>query len=81
MPRSVCTIWIHLEVCLAIVILPSIEGLLWARVYAMTQHNQVRWVLGALGLLLYMGSLGTGVFSVVRGECIITAQDLGPVHL
>jgi hypothetical protein len=37
-------------------------GLLWARVYAMSRHNEgMRWVIGALGLLLYMGSLGTQV--------------------
>jgi hypothetical protein len=42
--------------------MPPLAGLLWARVYAMSKHNQgMRWVLGALGLLLYMGSLGTGV--------------------
>ncbi|KAF8527743.1 hypothetical protein JB92DRAFT_2826116 [Gautieria morchelliformis] len=46
----------------------------------MSQHNQgVRWVLGALALslLLYMGSLGTGVFIVARNGCNVTAQDLG----
>jgi hypothetical protein len=37
-------------------------GLLWARVYAMSRHNEVmRRVFGALGLLLYMGSLGAQV--------------------
>ncbi|KAF8490876.1 hypothetical protein JB92DRAFT_3100623 [Gautieria morchelliformis] len=47
----------------------------------MSQHNQgVRWVLGALGLLLYMGSLGTGVFIVVKGACNATAQELGALH-
>jgi hypothetical protein len=42
--------------------MPTLAGLLWARVYAMSKHNQrMRWVLGGLGLLLYMGSLGTQV--------------------
>jgi hypothetical protein len=35
-------------------------GLLWARVYAMSRHNEgMRWVIGSLGPLPYMGSLGT----------------------
>ncbi|KAF8527238.1 hypothetical protein JB92DRAFT_2826313 [Gautieria morchelliformis] len=40
-------------------------------------HNQgMRWVLGALGLLLYMGNLGTVVFIAVKDTCNITAQDM-----
>ncbi|KAF8464313.1 hypothetical protein JB92DRAFT_3064838, partial [Gautieria morchelliformis] len=59
----VCNTWAHLLECLSLVVLPGIEGLLWGRIYAMmSQHNQSRrWVLGALSLLLYMGSLGTAV--------------------
>ncbi|KAF8460793.1 hypothetical protein JB92DRAFT_2269835 [Gautieria morchelliformis] len=53
----------------SLMILPGIEGLLSARVYAMSQHNQgMPWVLGALGLV-YMGSLGTGVFIVTKDAC------------
>jgi hypothetical protein len=37
-------------------------GLLWVRVYAMSGHNEMmRWVIGAIGHLLYIGSLGTQV--------------------
>ncbi|KAF8526413.1 hypothetical protein JB92DRAFT_2873061, partial [Gautieria morchelliformis] len=67
---------VHLAECLAIMILPGIEGLLSVRVYAMSQHNQgMPWVLGALGLL-YMGSLGMGVFIVTKDTCNVTGPDL-----
>jgi hypothetical protein len=39
-----------------------LAGLLWGRVYAMSRHNEgMRRVIGALGPLLYMGSLGAQV--------------------
>ncbi|KAF8527694.1 hypothetical protein JB92DRAFT_2826205 [Gautieria morchelliformis] len=41
----------------------------------------VQWVSGALGLLLYMGSLGMGVLITVKNECNVTAQDLGALFL
>ncbi|KAF8463382.1 hypothetical protein JB92DRAFT_2838900 [Gautieria morchelliformis] len=44
----------------------------------MSQHNQgVRWVLGGLGLLLYMAVW----FLAVKNGCNITAQDLGALNL
>ncbi|KAF8488294.1 hypothetical protein JB92DRAFT_1435125 [Gautieria morchelliformis] len=56
---SVCNSLMRLQDCLVIVALPGIEGLLWARIYAMSHHNRgMRWMLGALCLLLHMGSLG-----------------------
>ncbi|KAF8509033.1 hypothetical protein JB92DRAFT_2949208 [Gautieria morchelliformis] len=80
--RCVCNPLVHLADCLGIVILPGIEGLLLARVYAMSQHNQgMRRVLGALGLLLYMGSLSTGVFIAVKSECNITADTINDVFI
>ncbi|KAF8519157.1 hypothetical protein JB92DRAFT_3094971 [Gautieria morchelliformis] len=43
----------------------------------MSQHNQgMRWVIGALGLLLHMCSLGPPVFFAVNG-CNVTGQDQG----
>ncbi|KAF8474571.1 hypothetical protein JB92DRAFT_1895966 [Gautieria morchelliformis] len=53
--------------------------LLLARVYAMSQHKGMRWVLGAFGLLLYMGSFGSEVLIAVRNTCNPTAHDMGAI--
>ncbi|KAF8459725.1 hypothetical protein JB92DRAFT_3076807 [Gautieria morchelliformis] len=76
---GVCNPLVLLAECLAIMI-PGIEGLLSARVYAMSQHNQgMPWVLGALGLL-YMGSLGTGVFFLTKEACNLTGPDITAIN-
>ncbi|KAF8460555.1 hypothetical protein JB92DRAFT_2839215 [Gautieria morchelliformis] len=83
MSDSVCNTWARLKACLSILVLPGIEGLLWGRIYAMmSQHNQSsRWVLGALGLLLYMGNLGTVVFIVTKVACGLTGLDVAAIVL
>ncbi|KAF8523852.1 hypothetical protein JB92DRAFT_2883201 [Gautieria morchelliformis] len=45
----------------------------------MSQHKGMRWVLGAFGLLLYMGSFGSEVLIAVRNTCNPTAHDMGAI--
>ncbi|KAF8461788.1 hypothetical protein JB92DRAFT_2191877 [Gautieria morchelliformis] len=65
---SVCNPLFYLQDCLSIVILPGIEGLLWARVYAMSQHNQgMQWVLGAVGIFCIWAVWVRECFSQSKG--------------
>ncbi|KAF8486707.1 hypothetical protein JB92DRAFT_3022536 [Gautieria morchelliformis] len=81
-PLDLCNPLLRLLDCLSIVVLPGVQGLLLARVYATSQHNQgMGWVLWAFSLLLYIGSLGTAVFITVKNVCIVTAQDQDAIIL